>query len=324
MTATFNWGLLSTARINNAILAGAPHSTRGQIVAVASRDEAKAEAYAAEHGLAKYYGSYEAMLADPDIHCIYNGLPNSLHAEWTIKALEAGKHVLCEKPFAVTLEEVDAMHAAARAAGRVVTEAFMYLHHPQTLKIKELVEDGTIGRVRLLRAAFSFGLMHAPSNVRWSKELVGGSIWDVGCYPISLARYLFGAPSAAQGWQVTGASGVDETFAATLEFPGGQLAQFDSSFNMPLRSYAEIVGETGRLLVERPFQPSRAEAKLVISRENQPDEVVQLANPDMYWLEMEDLHDAILGGEPRVSPAQTRGHIETILQLLGSAHHAAA
>src|SRR5690349_19667161 len=244
MPKQFQWGLLSTAKINLAILHAMPNSERGEMLAVGSRDLAKAQAYAAEHHLARAYGSYEALLADPDINIIYNGLPNGLHAEWTIKALEAGKHVLCEKPFAVTLEEVDAMHAAARQAGRVVTEAFMYRHHPQTLKIKELVEDGTIGRVRLLRSAFTFSLTGAPGNVRWNKDLTGGSIWDVGCYSISLARFLFGAPTRVDGWQVT-RDGVDETFVGTLEFPGGQVAQFDSSFNMPLRCEAEIVGEPG-------------------------------------------------------------------------------
>ena len=130
MTATFKWGLLSTARINRSILKGMTLSERGEVFGVASRDLAKAQAYAAEHGLERAYGSYEAMLADPDIQIVYNSLPNSLHAEWTIKALEAGKHVLCEKPFAVTLADVDAMFAAARANQRVVAEAFMYRHHP--------------------------------------------------------------------------------------------------------------------------------------------------------------------------------------------------
>jgi len=319
MTATFNWGLLSTARINNAILKGAAHSTRGQIMGIASRDLDRAKAYALEHQLERAYGSYAAMLADPEIHIIYNGLPNSLHAEWTIKALEAGKHVLCEKPFAVTLAEVDAMHAAAQRAGRVVAEAFMYRHHPQTHKVKELVESGAIGRVRLFRSAFSFNLSGAPGNVRWNPDLVGGSIWDVGCYPISLARYLFGPPTRLHGWQVTSPSGVDETFVATLEFAGGQIAQFDCSFNFPHRVYAEIVGNAGSLYIDLPYQPSLPNHKFVVRRDGQPEEVIAQDNPDMYWLEMEDMHDAILGGAPLITPAETRGHIETILQLLESA-----
>ncbi|MCC7358519.1 MAG: Gfo/Idh/MocA family oxidoreductase [Anaerolineales bacterium] len=322
MSATFNWGLLSTAKINLKILQAAPHSIRGQILGVASRDAERARAYAAEHGLARHYGSYAAMLADPDIHIIYNGLPNSLHAEWTIKALEAGKHVLCEKPFAVTLAEVDAMHAAAQRAGRVVTEAFMYRHHPRTFKVKELIESGALGPVRLLRSGFSFNMSGSPANVRWNKELAGGSIWDVGCYPISLARYLFGAPSRVHGWKVLSASGVDETFVGTLEFPGGQVAQFDSSFNFPHRVYAEIVGSAGSLYIERPFQPSQPEHRLTLRRDGRPEEVIEIENPDMYWLEMEDLHDAILGGQPRISAAETRGHIETILALLAAADQA--
>ncbi len=319
MTAMFNWGLLSTAKINQVIIKGATHSTRGQILGIASRDLDRAKAYALEHSLERAYGSYEAMLADPEIHIIYNGLPNGLHAEWTIKALEAGKHVLCEKPFAVTLAEVDAMHAAAQRAGRVVAEAFMYRHHPQTLKLKELITSGAIGQVRLFRSAFSFNLSGAPNNVRWNKALVGGSIWDVGCYPISLARYLFGAPTRLDGWQVTGPSGVDETFVGTLEFAGGQIAQFDSSFNFPHRVYAEIVGTAGSLYIDLPYQPSQPAHKFVIRRDGQPDEVIAQDNPDMYWLEMEDIHDAILGGAPLITPAETRGHIETILQLLDAA-----
>src|SRR5205807_3736528 len=137
--AKFKWGLLSTARINHAILGGMAHSERGEVVAVGSRDQARAEAYAAAKGVPRAYGSYEELLADPDLQIIYNPLPNDLHAEWTIKALQAGKHVLVEKPFAISLAQVDAMHAAARASGRMLAEAFMYRHHPKILKLKELV-----------------------------------------------------------------------------------------------------------------------------------------------------------------------------------------
>src|SRR5436190_5994885 len=141
MAAKFNWGLLSTARINAAILAAMPQSERGQVLGVASRDKARAQAYAEAHGLARAYGSYDEMLADPDIHIVYNALPNQLHAEWTIKALQAGKHVLCEKPFAMNVAEVDAVFTAARSSQRVAAEGFMYRHHPKILKLKELVDS---------------------------------------------------------------------------------------------------------------------------------------------------------------------------------------
>jgi predicted dehydrogenase len=312
MTATFNWGLLSTARITRARLGGMSHSQRGIILGVASRDPGRARAFAAEKGLARSYGSYEDMLADPDIHIVYNPLPNRLHAFWTIRALEAGKHVLCEKPFAISVEEVDAVFAAAQRAGRVVAEAFMYRHHPKILKTKALIKDGAIGQPR------TFNLTR-PADVRWDPALAGGSLWDVGCYPVSFARYLFGAPERVHGWRISAPSGVDETFIGTLEFPGQRLAQFDSSFRLPYRSQAEIVGDAGLIRLERPFQPSQPAARLVLRRGDE-EEDVELENPDMYWLEIEDLHDAILtGAPPRITPADTRGHVETLTALLASA-----
>lgn len=318
MTAPFNWGLLGTARISGAILTAMSLSARGVVLGVASRDAARARAYAAEKGLARAYDGYEAMLADPDIHIVYNPLPNSLHAEWSIKALEAGKHVLCEKPFALSVAEVDAVFAAARRAGRVAAEAFMYRHHPRLLKVKEMLDSGAIGAPRLLRAAFSINL-NRPADVRWDPRLGGGALWDLGCYPVSLARYLFGAPRRVQGWQVPAPSGVDETFAATLEFSGQRLAQFDCSYRLAYRSQAEIVGEAGVIRLERAFQPSQPQARLVLHRGEQ-EEVLEVDNPSMYWLEIEDLHDAIqTGAPPRITPADTRGHIETIAHLLESA-----
>jgi predicted dehydrogenase len=318
MTATFNWGLLSTARINNAILSAMPQSERGTVLGVASRDGERARAYADAKGLARSYASYEAMLGDPDIHIVYNGLPNSLHAEWTIKALEAGKHVLCEKPFAMTVAEVEAVQAAAQKAGRVAAEGFMYRHHPKLLKVKELMDDGTLGEPRALRMAFSFTL-DRPSDVRWNPELGGGSIWDLGCYCVSLARYLFGAPERVHGWQVAAASGVDGVFGGMLEFPGKRLAQFVCGFQLPFQSRAELIGERAMVRMERPFQPSNPEARIAIIR-NDKEEILDLPNPQMYWLEIEDMHDAILtGAGARITLAETRGHVETIVQLLESA-----
>ncbi len=318
MTTKLHWGLLSTARINRAILDAMPGSERGQVWAVASRDAAKAEAYAREHNLPRWHGSYEALLADPDVHVIYNSLPNRLHAEWTIKALEAGKHVLCEKPFALALDEVEAMYAAAQRAGRALAEAFMYRHHPKIVKTKELMKSGALGQVRYLRASFSFALSR-PVDVRWNPEMGGGSLWDVGCYPVSLARYLFGAPERVLGWQKLSPSGVDETFAGTLVFPGERVAQFDCSFRMPYRTYAEVVGDEGVITLNRPFQPDAPESTLVVRRGDQ-EETFELENPGRYWLEIEDLHDAILlGRPPRITPAETRGHVETLLELYAAA-----
>src|SRR3990170_3418207 len=181
------WGLLSTARINQALMAPLGSSTRNRLVAVASRIPERGEAYAREWNIPRAFASYEAMLADPDIDVIFNPLPNRLHAEWTIKAAQAGKHVLCEKPLAITVEEVDAIEAAARQAGVVVAEAFMYRHHPQTLKVRELVDGGAVGDLWLVRGSFTFDLTR-ESDPRLDPALGGGSIWDVGCYPISCSR----------------------------------------------------------------------------------------------------------------------------------------
>ncbi|MBL8061683.1 MAG: Gfo/Idh/MocA family oxidoreductase, partial [Anaerolineales bacterium] len=212
MNKILNWGLLSTAKINQALIKPLRASKRTRLLAVASRSLSSAETYAREWNIPRAHESYEALLADPEVDVIYNSLPNHLHAEWTIKALRAGKHVLCEKPLALTLKEVDAMIAAAQETGQILAEAFMYRHHPQTLKVKELVDGGAIGTLQLIKGAFSF-VLNREGNYRFYKEMGGGSIWDVGCYPISYARMIVGAePVEVSGWQVAGPQGGDESF----------------------------------------------------------------------------------------------------------------
>ena len=250
-----NWGLLSTARINRALITPLQASPRNRLTAVASRDLAHAQAYAAERNIPRAFGSYEALLADPDIDVVYISLPNSLHAEWAIKAVEAGKHVLCEKPLATTVEDVDAMADAARKAGVVLAEAFMYRHHPQTLKVKELVEGGAIGRLQVIRGGFTFPLAD-PANVRLAPALGGGSIWDIGCYPISYTRTVAGtAPAEVFGWGETGESGVDVVFAGQMRFPNGVLGQFDCGFRSPERMLMEFLGSEGAISLTNSFKP---------------------------------------------------------------------
>jgi len=313
------WGLLSTARINRALLPPLRSSARNELTAVASRDLARAQAYAAERNIPRVFGSYESMLADPDVDVIYNPLPNSMHTEWTIKAVEAGKHVLCEKPLANTVEEVDAMTAAAKKAGVVLMEAFMYRHHPQTLKVKEMVESGAIGKLMLIRGSFTFKLTD-EGDVRVNSSLGGGSIWDVGCYPISYARLIAGAePVEVFGWQVTGqASGVDETFAGQMKFSNGVYAQFDSGFRTPRRAHMELVGDEGSLVVVEPFQPRENEK--IILRNGDKEEVITIPGEDLYLGEVENMADAILEGKAtRMSLADSRNNVATIQALLRSA-----
>lgn len=318
MDRILRWGLLSTARINRAIIPALRASERNQLAVVASRDLGKAQAYAQEWSIPRALGSYEALLADPDIDAIYNSLPNSLHAEWTIKAAQAGKHVLCEKPFAMTLGDVDAMIAAARQAGVVVTEGFMYRHHPQTLKVKELLDGGALGQLRSVHGAFTFNIAPGP-NVRLAPGLGGGSIWDTGCYLINFARYVAGAePVEVFGWQVTGESGVDVTFAAQLRFANGVLAQLESSFQQPFRSRTEVVGSDATITVPRTFL-IRSNPHLRVTRGDDV-ETVAIPEQDSYRLEIEDLYDAIQHKRsPRITLADSRGNIAVITALLESA-----
>src|SRR5271157_5457952 len=251
------WGLLSTARINARLIPPLNASKRNRLMAVASRSQATADAFAREWKIPGALGSYEALLNDPEIDVIYNPLPNSLHAEWTIKALRAGKHVLCEKPMALSLAEMDAIKVASQETNRVVMEAFMYRHHPQTLKVKEMVDDGSLGKVQLIKGSFTFVLTH-QNDVRLEKELGGGSIWDVGCYPISYARMIAGAdPLEVFGWQVTGPTGIDMSFIGQMRFASDVHAQFDSGFASPYHEFMEIVGTEGTLNIPSPFKPEK-------------------------------------------------------------------
>lgn len=318
-TRTLRWGLLSTANINRSVIPPLRHSARNQLVAVASRDKARADEYARKWQIPQTFGSYEELLNAPDIDVIYNSLPNGLHAEWTIKAAQAGKHILCEKPIGVTPAEVDAMVDATRKAGVVVTEAFMYRHHPQTIKVKELVDGGAIGQLRLIRGSFTFNIAR-ETDIRLNKELTGGSIWDVGCYPISYMRYITGAePVEVFGWQTTSASGVDETFIGHMKFGNGVYGQFDSGFRAPFRTHIEVVGSEGIITVPRPFKPD-VEGRILLTKGDQT-ETVTSAREELYLGEVEDIADAILDGKsPRISLAHSRANVAAIVALLKSAH----
>jgi len=314
-----NWGLLSTARINRALIPPLQVSKRNHLLAVASRSQANADAYAKEKNIPRAHGSYEALLADPEIDVIYNPLPNHLHAGWTIRAVEAGKHVLCEKPLALSVDEVNAIKAAAQKHGRVVAEAFMYRHHPQTLKVQELVKSGSIGSLKLIRGSFSFVLSREEDIRLLDPAMGGGSIWDIGCYPISYARTVVGEnPVEVFGWQVTGKTGIDETFAGQLRFAGDIHAQFDSSFIIPFQSFMEIVGSEGTLSIPKPFKPG-VNDRILISREDKT-ETIKVRGRELYLGEVEDMADAILlGHDSRISLDDSRANVGVITALLESA-----
>jgi len=288
-------GLLSTANINRAILAGAARTGRVDVVAVASRDAGRADAYAAEHGIATAHGSYEALLADPDVEAVYISLPNGMHHEWTMHALAAGKHVLCEKPYTRHPHEAEEAFDAADAAGLVLAEAFMYRHHPQTATVARLVADGAIGRLCAVKTTFTFPL-HDLSDVRALPELDGGALMDVGCYCVSGIRLLAGEPEHVRGEQVTGTTGIDMAFHGTLRCAGDVVGQFEATFRSPQRQSLEAVGEDGVLVVEAPWRVDWGGS--VTLRRDGATELVEVDEADAYTLELENLADAIDGRAP--------------------------
>jgi predicted dehydrogenase len=247
------WGLLSTARINGAIVQAARASKQAHIVAVASRDQARASAYASEHGIPQAFGSYEALLESPDVEAVYVPLPNALHVEWAIRALEAGKHVLCEKPLDRRPEAVERAFDAAERCGRVLSEGFMWRHSPQARALAEALADGVVGRVRAVRAAFGFTLAD-DADIRLDPALDGGSLMDVGCYCVSGARLVAGAePESVRAEQVLAPTGVDLRMAAVLRFPGEIVAEFDCGLDVTPNHHLEVVGESGSLLLPDPW-----------------------------------------------------------------------
>ena len=313
------WGLLSTARISRAVIPPIRASQQSELKAVASRDIVKAKEYANAWQIPHAYGSYEELLADKNIDVVYNSLPNHLHAEWSIRAAEAGKHVLCEKPLALSLDEIDRMRAAAKQHNVVMAEAFMYRHHPQTLKVLELLAQETIGDVLLIKGAFTFKL-DRPDDVRWAPEWGGGSIWDVGCYPISFARLIANAePVEVFGWQVTSVSGVDVAFSGQMRFTNGLLAQFDCGFRTPYRTSMEIVGTRGSIELGSPFKPLGGE--WIKIKQNDRIELIESPRANhLYQGEIEDMERAVLDDQPpRISLEHSRGNVATILALQESA-----
>ncbi len=313
------WGLLSTAKINEALLTPLRESKRNKLAAVASRSQTTADAYAKANQIEKAYGSYEALLADPEIDVIYNPLPNHMHAEWTINAVEAGKHVLVEKPIALTVAEVEAMDVAAQKNGRIVAEAFMYRHHPQTIQVVEIVNDGKLGEIKFVRGTFNIQFTRA-GNYRLDPAQGGGALWDVGCYPLSFTRKTLGVePIEVFGWQVKGITGIDDTFVAQLRFPGEIYAQFNCSFVLPFQATMEIVGSLGRLTVPRPFSPGEHE-HMLLTRPNGVTDTITIPGQSLYSGEVEDMADAVLLGKtPRVTLADSRANVAAILALFESA-----
>jgi len=260
------WGVLGAARIaSEKVIPAMQRGEASEIIALASRDSAKAREAAKRLGIARAHGSYEGLLADPDIEAVYNPLPNELHVPWTVRALEAGKHVLCEKPIALDAKEARELIEARDRSGKLVAEAFMVRHHPQWRRAKELVDNGAIGPVHAIQTFFCYRLLD-PSNVR-NIPPGGGGLYDIGCYAVLTARYVFGAEPA----RVVGAMdrdpnfGTDRLFSALIEFPAARHLTFTVGTQLAGHQRVTIAGEAGRIEIAIPFNaPPDRPTKILI------------------------------------------------------------
>jgi predicted dehydrogenase len=291
MGSLVKWGIVSTADINRKVIPGAHASDKVDLVAVASRDPARAEAYARQWEIPRAYGSYEALLSDSDIDAVYISLPNTMHVKWSIKALEAGTHVLCEKPLTRHPEEANAAFDVAERTGRLLSEAFMYRHNPQTAKVVELVRGGAIGELRLIRSAFSYGL-YDFENIRLRTDVEGGALMDVGCYNVSGSRLLGGEPERVWGEAWYGPSGTDWIFTGTLRLPGDVIATFDCGTALVERDELEAIGSEGSLFLDDPWH---CNVPVIELRRGRETERIDLEHLDSYRLELENMSDAIRG-----------------------------
>lgn len=293
MADRLRWGIISTARIAiRRVIPALLRSQTGTAVAIASRDLARAREVAAKFQIPQTYGSYEALLADRDIDAVYNPLPNSLHPEWTIRAAQAGKHVLCEKPLAVDAAQAQTMVEACRKAGVLLQEAFMYRYHPQIDQLRQLVTSGAVGAPWLVRSAFTFSV-RSEDDIRLNAALGGGGLLDVGCYCVSISRLLLGEPRAVTASAAL-EQGVDVRLAALLTFAAGT-ALFDCGLRLPYRQFCEVVGAGGTITLPRPFQPEDDPALLLVRR-GEHEERVEIPGTNQYTLMLDHMGSCILQG----------------------------
>jgi predicted dehydrogenase len=318
------WGILSTARINRSLIGPLRSSPRSDLVAVASRNLEDARSYAEKNQISKAYGSYQELLDDPEIDAVYISLPNHLHCEWTVAAAKSGKHVLCEKPLVLKSDEMDRVEAATRDNGVVIFEAFMYLHHPQTLRLLRMVRSGELGQLHSVRSHFSYFLAPDSGNVRLQSDMGGGSLWDVGVYPVSLSVLMAdaGPPVQVFGTRRNGETGIDVGFEGLLRFSNGIVAQISCGFDSPLEWGATLAGSESIVRIDEPWKPGFEGAVSSVTTQNhQGDrETVTFSEPDPYLCEIAAMEACILdGADPVVPLTLSKAILTTVLALYRSA-----
>ena len=314
------WGILSTANIARAAVIPAIQSSKnGEVAAVASRDGQKGAEFAAQMRIPKSYSSYEALLDDPNIDAVYIPLPNSLHCEWTIKAAQSGKHILCEKPLALNAAQCQEMDAVAKESGVLLMEAFMYRFHPRTEQVIERVRAETQGTLQMIQSSFTFKLAH-PNNIRFRADLGGGALMDVGCYCVNISRTLAGQePVEVQATARWAASGVDEQLVGTLRFANGLMAQFDCALTMARRESYIAAGTNGYYYAPAAFLPGK-EDSLLYEFQDRKETQLQFSGCDEYQLMVEHFTECVLKREqPRYITMEAAANMRVIETLYKSA-----
>ena len=313
------WGILSTARISEEVIPGLQTSSLNSLTGVASRDLAKAQRFAGRHGIDRAYGSYEDLLADDTIDCVYIPLPNKLHAQWVERAVSVGKHVLCEKPLVSSAEEARRLFELADRAGVHLAEAFMYRHHPKTLALVDLVRSGRLGPVHTIRTSFTFMTEHTDTDIRFNPSLDGGALRDVGSYCVSLSNLLLDAqPTEVQALSVSAASGVAERFYGTMRYAAGAVAQFDCSMLSPLSVRASVQGALGEAVVPMPWYAHLPPHQILLILPDQEPVTVPVPDTNAYYLETEHFAEVVLGERQPVVPAEETIRNVATLELLAA------
>jgi xylose dehydrogenase (NAD/NADP) len=315
-----NWGVVSTAHINDDVLPQIRASDRANLLAVASRDPRRARDYAQRAGIPRSYGSYDELFADPDVDCVYISVPNRLHAPVAARALRAGKHVLCEKPLAVSADEAERLFEVAARSERVLMEAFMYRHHDKTLRLAELIAAGGLGDIETVRSWFHFQAEDPGSDIRFRPDLAGGVLRDIGCYCTSATLLLLGAaPSSVTGVARLSDGGVDAAFAGALRFPSGATAVFDCNMRTPVGMGLMVVGSAATARVQTPWYPHLAPAVIEVRGPDGMQDITVSAE-DPYRLEIEHFCDVVAGAAtPRIGGAETRRNLAVMDALAQAA-----
>jgi predicted dehydrogenase len=300
-TAKLRWGILGVAKINNRLLPGFRAAPRAELVAIASRNAGRAREAARAAGIPVAHGSYEALLDDPGVDAVYIPLPNTLHGEWTRQAADRGKHVLCEKPLTPTAAEAAELVAYCRAKNVQLLDGFMWPHHPRTARLREIIDAGAIGPVQRVAGTFTFVLQSDPSNIRLQPALAGGSLLDVGCYPVYGIRWAFGAEPVRVYARANYEHGVDVAMTGLVWLADGRTASFDCGFTQPHRTWLEITGTRGSIFVPEMWVPG-PRASFQVRREGHDPVEAAFEDEDQIARMIDGFSRSVLEGTP-VRPA---------------------